>query len=309
MHIYPVFIPQAGCESICIYCNQAKISGIHSFDLHAQLAHIKRFCSKHIGKPKQVAFYGGSFTNLDPDYRNFLLDTVDAYIDTDTTYRVSAKPNAIDKDILIWCKKRKITTIELGIQDFDDRVLRASQRGYDSQCAVASCQLIKAMGLELGIQLMPGLPDCDAQSLANNLQCLRAIEPAFIRLYPTIVIKDTKLAELYREGKYTPLSLEEAIAQCIDYCEMAEKISSKVIKIGIPSTIATSDIIAGPYHPAFGEFVKAERLIKQILQGYENGKVIYIDKTTLSLLMGHDRKYYKKLCERIGSCTPLIQII
>ncbi|MBM4404447.1 MAG: radical SAM protein, partial [Candidatus Cloacimonetes bacterium] len=63
--IYPVFIPQMGCTGRCIFCDQNKISGLEHFDWTAELPRVIAFLERNRSKPRQIAFYGGSFTGLD----------------------------------------------------------------------------------------------------------------------------------------------------------------------------------------------------------------------------------------------------
>ncbi len=309
MLIYPVFIPQWGCPQQCIYCNQSKITDSKGFDPGELVPQLEAFVSYNKDKDKQIAFYGGSFTALDIASRQRVLEHFLPIIDARTSFRISTRPDCIDQDVLQWCKAYKIQTIELGIQDFSDRVLNASGRSYTSDIAYAACSLVMDSGIELGVQLMPGLPGWDVDSLAFNHYSLEQLRPALLRIYPLIVISGTALETLYRNKKYIPLSMETAINQCADYTALTKQTGTKIIKLGLPSNLNPSEVVAGPYHPAFGEFVRAELLVREIEATYKPGAKIVLDKKKMSLLMGHERKFYNILCKRIDSCTPDISYI
>ncbi|MEF3695044.1 MAG: radical SAM protein [Candidatus Cloacimonadota bacterium] len=304
MLIYPVFLPKAACPGTCIYCDQVAITGAPALpDPLALSRELEDFIRRNPGLEKQIAFYGGSFTAIPRVERNQLLEPILDLMDEQTTLRISTHPLYIDEQILAWCRQNRIRTIELGIQDFDSSVLRYSCRGYDSTQAVKACNLVQESGFELGVQLMPGLPGWTEDSLSQNHLMLKEIKPQFLRIYPLIVLEGTPLAELWRSGAYRALNLEAALAQAVDYLELCEAESIKLIKIGLPSNLDPSRVLAGPWHPAFGEFVKAEALVRKIILDYHPNQPILLDKRQSSLLFGHQRRYYRILEDRLKTCN------
>lgn len=308
-HIYPIFLPQWGCPGRCVFCNQTKITAVEDYHPELILPQIKAFINFHKDQEKQIAFYGGSFTALPLPIRENLIDTILPLLDEKSSFRISTRPDAIDENILDWCKSKRIKTIELGIQDFSDAVLKRCRRMYDSKTALSSAKSIKEHGFELGIQLMPGLPGWTEDTLQFNHQCLVEVRASFLRLYPTIVVPDTELEIQYRAGSFVPLSLEEAIDQCADYLILAKKIDTKVIKLGLPSTIKMEDVIAGPYRPAFGEFVHSELIIRAIQKSYQGENTIVVDRPSYSLLMGHKATYYRLLCQRLDKKDLVLKTV
>lgn len=304
MLIYPVFLPQAACPGTCIYCDQVAITGAPALpDPLALSRELEDFIRRNPGLEKQIAFYGGSFTAIPRVERNQLLKPILDLMDDQTTLRISTHPLYIDEQILAWCRQNRIRTIELGIQDFDSSVLKHSCRGYDSTQAVKACNLVQESGFELGVQLMPGLPGWTEDSLSQNHLMLKEIKPQLLRIYPLIVLEGTPLAELWRSGAYRALNLEAALAQAVDYLELCEAESIKLIKIGLPSNLDPSRVLAGPWHLAFGEFVKAEALVRKIMLDYRPNQPILLDKRQSSLLFGHQRRYYRILEDRLKTCN------
>lgn len=300
--IFPVFLPQQGCPGRCVYCDQSKISGADP-DLDRVLVQARQFIERHPCQPKQIAFYGGSFTALSQERRSSILQRFIPHCDEHISFRISTHPSFINEQILAWCGSNRIKTIELGIQDFDDEVLKQSCRSYTSETAIESSMLIREAGFELGLQLMPGLPGWTAGTLNHNHRILSQLKPRYLRLYPLIVIRGTELEKWYRQGIYTPLTLEEAIAQCADYCELCQRENIAVIKLGLPSNLDPADHIAGPYHPAFGELVKAELLLKEIEARPDRHNKLTLSTDQWKLLRAHEGFYRKILIKRIGNCT------
>ncbi|MDD2231117.1 MAG: radical SAM protein [Candidatus Cloacimonetes bacterium] len=301
--IYPVFIPMLGCPHRCIYCDQRKITGAQTLDVQQQLAKVAQFVANHPDKNKEVAFYGGSFTALPEDYWAELLSKFSSVIDAKTSFRISTHPLYISDEILLSCYQQGIRCIELGVQDFNDTVLSASQRGYTGAQALEAAKLVKNHGFTLGIQLMPGLPNSSAETIKENHQMLRLIKPEYLRIYPLVVIRGTVLADLYERGLYSPLELEEAIQISADYAELAVSEGITIIKHGLPSNLDKNDVLGGAYHPSYGEFVLAELTIRNVIRDLQNGKEIKLDKKQRSLLMGHSAKYRDLLQKRLGICS------
>ncbi len=293
--IYPVFLGMRGCPGRCIYCDQNKLSGGAEFDLERAVEQVREFVRRNPGREKQVAFYGGSFTALEQDFSANLLAAMQAVCDVHTSFRISTHPMYVGDDILIRCRNWNIRTIELGIQDFCAAVLARSRRGYGGHEALEAAHRVKKHGFELGIQLMPGLPGWSEASLAENRQILAELKPRFLRLYPLIVIRGTALEKDFQAGEYLPLSLEEAVEQCADYFPVAEKAGTTIIKLGIPSNIDPAEIVAGPWHPAFGELVKAEIVARKVLAINPQEEAVTIAREEMRLLKAHGGAALEKI--------------
>ena len=301
--IYPVFLPMQGCTHRCIYCDQNKISGADSLNIEKELVGAARFVANHAHTPKEIAFYGGSFTALSSQFRLELTDRFTAVIDDCTSFRISTHPLYINDTILAECKAQNIQCIELGIQDFCTEVLMASGRSYNTATAIKAAKLVMQKGFTLGIQLMPGLPASSETTITLNRQILARLMPNYLRIYPLIVLKGTPLAELYVRGDYTPLQMEEAISICADYAEFADQTGIRLIKTGLPSNLNAEDVLAGPYHPAFGEFVLAERLIRLIVAKLTAKQEIILDKKQRYLIMSHRGRFVDCLKKRLENCS------
>jgi histone acetyltransferase (RNA polymerase elongator complex component) len=186
-------------------------------------------------------------------------------------------------------------------------VLQLTRRGYDREQALEACRLVKTSGLKLSVQLMPGLPGYDSTSLADMIADTIAVQPDYVRIYPTIVIEGTPLADMYHREEYTPMSFESAIR---DVCFMVNKFELagiKVIKIGLTG-IERSHAIAGPYHPSFGEIIKAEQYVQKILNKFESNMVLTISKMDVSLLLGHKKEYLTRIKHHYKQSTLKIKV-
>lgn len=306
MKIYPIFIPHLGCPYNCIYCNQKTITKSETPHIQEISDCVSKFCEHNKLEEKEVAFFGGTFTNLKREQQQAYFDAINKYKDKMDGIRISTRPDSIDQDILAFCKENNVRTIELGIQSFDDHVLESTRRGYASQTAKESCQLIKDNNIKLGIQLMPGLPGFSSDSLKTSIETTIELNPDYVRIYPTIVLKDTELEDWYKEKRYFSLSLKEAIEITSEMiCRFREK-KITVIKVGLHSDIDADKIVDGPYHQAFGELVRAEILKEKIINNFEN-KTLIISSYDISLFKGFDSKILKEIKSKMKLQTlPII---
>ena len=182
----------------------------------------------------EIAFFGGSFTAIDPDYRLALLKTAHAACETYgfAGIRCSTRPDAIDDERLTVLKQYGVTAIELGAQSMDGEVLLLNRRGHTAKDVENAARLIRAYDFELGLQMMTGLPgDSDAKAM-KTVERLLALKPDTMRIYPTIVLENTPLCDLYRAGKYTPQTLKDAVLLCAKLIPMIEQRGVKLIRVG-----------------------------------------------------------------------------
>ncbi|MCK5051619.1 MAG: radical SAM protein, partial [Candidatus Cloacimonetes bacterium] len=289
MKIFPIFIPHLGCPFNCVYCNQLTITKSKIPSTRSISENIKKFCENNQLEEKEIAFFGGTFTKLSKEQQQTYLDVVNKYKDLIQGIRISTRPDSIDQEILDFCKENNVRTIELGIQSFDDSVLKTTKRGYTSQDAVESCNLIKESNFALGIQLMPGLPGFNADSLTNTIETTIKLKPDFVRIYPTIVLKNTELENWFNAGEYSPLSLQESIVITSEMISRFRENNITIIKVGLHSDIDKDDIIAGPYHQSFGELVRAEMFKVEILNNFK-ANTLEISPSDISLFKGFNSK-------------------
>ena len=280
--IIPIFIPHQGCPNNCVFCNQKAITARQPDASREEIEHtIETWLSTLIGRPGletiEIAFYGGSFTGIPMARQSEYLKIAASYKERGLVGKIhlSTRPDYIDRRILDNLKAHNVDVIELGVQSFDEGVLRASGRGHDSAAVYSACSLIREYGFELGIQLMIGLPgDSPGTCLYSARETVR-MRPHIARLYPTIVIEDTPLMELYKTGRYAPLTTEDAVNITREMYKILASAGIRIIRVGLKSSdlIREDGEIRGhTYHPAFRQLVegtiareKMERLLAKAL--------------------------------------------
>lgn len=266
--IIPFFIPHSGCPHQCIFCNQKNITGRRS---PIEPSDIPREIEKHLHtktskEPVEVAFYGGTFTALQPHVQHRYLAQILPFIRSGRIghIRVSTRPDCIDRDILALLKEHCVEVVELGAQSMNDDVLARSGRGHTAADTLRAVRLLQEEGFRTGLQLMPGLPGDSMQTIGKTIDTVSELKPESVRLYPALVIKDTPLADFYRRGLYEPLTLEQAVAVCKDAYRKFAAATIKVIRMGLQPTEDLEKpgmILSGPYHPAFRQLVESAILL------------------------------------------------
>ncbi len=264
--IIPIFIPHLGCPNDCVFCNQKAITArANPLSREDMVNMIEKYLGTITGRgieTVEIAFYGGSFTGIPMEQQQEYLSVAKSYKDQGLVQRIhlSTRPDYINDEILINLKRYGTDIIELGVQSFDEEVLHLSNRGHSREAVYTASRLIQEYGFELGLQLMIGLPgDTYEKSIHSAMEAVK-IGPSIARLYPTVIIRDTELYEMYLRGEYTPLPPEETIRITKDMYLLLTNAGINVIRIGLKSTdlIKENGEIAGGYHPAFRQLVESE---------------------------------------------------
>lgn len=263
--IIPIFIPHKGCPNSCVFCNQKKITAkLNSITGDEVINTIETWLTTLSDvKTVEVAFFGGSFTAIPIEEQNEFLSIALSYKERGLIDKIhlSTRPDAIDKEILDNLKKYKVDIIELGVQSFDDKVLALSERGHDSDIVYKSSQLIKEYGFTLGIQLMIGLPGDSMESCIYSARETVKISPSIARLYPTVIIEDTKLFSDYKSGKYIPLTEDDAVKRTKEMYKILDSAGINIIRVGLKSSDIINEegsISQMTFHPAFRQLVEGE---------------------------------------------------
>ncbi|WP_311376336.1 elongator complex protein 3 [Anaerococcus lactolyticus] len=306
--IIPIFIPFLGCPHDCAFCNQVKITNYKDMaDENSIIKQIEDYLTYFKDKKtaKEIAFYGGSFTGLP-------YETMVSYLKIAGIYkkkgiidriRLSTRPDYINNFILDTLKAYEVDTIELGIQSFDDEVLAANERGHSALDSKRASKLIKDYGFKLGHQIMPGLYKDKMEKIIKTALESAKIKPDIARIYPTLVIKDTKLEKLYKDGLYQPLSLEEAVEISAEILMIFAYKDINVIRIGLQPTENINegrDVVAGPFHAAMRQLVESyiyrlylEEVIKK--ENVSGDVLIHAKAKDISLIAGNkksNKKYF-----------------
>lgn len=297
--IIPVFVPHLGCPNDCVFCNQRRISGmpepagpetvVNAIENAAALT--------PMGTKRQLAFYGGSFTAIPALEQEQLLAAAKPYLDSGiiSSIRLSTRPDAIDMEVLARLRKYGVETVELGAQSLDDNVLHLSGRGHTAKEVEDASKLIKEEGFKLILQMMTGLPGDSEESSIETARKIIALKPNGVRIYPTVIVRDTALYDMWQSGEYSEHTVEDAVKVCSKLVTLFEEAAIPIIRLGLNPTdeLSGGSAVGGAYHPALGEMVhsrimrnKAEKLLKN-----SEGKnvVLGVNNSDISKMTGQHR--------------------
>ena len=304
--IIPVFVPHLGCPNDCVFCNQRRIAGqqrcADAESVRQAVQEANTLLPK--GTRRQLAFYGGSFTAIDVSVQTALLTAAKEYLDRGdiSSIRLSTRPDAIDGAVLDRLEAFGVETVELGAQSLDDGVLLLSGRGHTAQDVVDASKLIKSRGFKLILQMMTGLPGDTKEKSVETAKRIIALSPDGVRIYPTVIVRDTALFDLWQHGHYREHTVEDAVDWCAEIVPLFDAAGIPVIRLGLNPTDELSGGAAagGAYHPALGELVKSRIMLKKaqtLLGGIEENSAveIVVGRGKTSQMLGQKRCNYESL--------------
>ena len=309
--IIPVFVPHLGCPNDCVFCNQRRISGsvapATAEDVVSAIENALRLTPP--GTRRQLAFYGGSFTAIPVAEQESLLGAAVPYLERGdiASLRLSTRPDAIDGAVLRRLRSYGVETIELGAQSMSERVLALSGRGHTAADVEDAARAVKGAGFRLILQMMTGLPGADDESDVESARRIAALGPDGVRVYPTVIVRDTALCDLWRAGRYKEHTVEDAVRVCARILPVFERAGIPVIRLGLNPTedLSGGDAVGGAYHPALGELVKSRIMrdrAEKILSGAKRGEqaVLRVNPRLMSQLVGQHGANRAYLVERFG---------
>ena len=316
--IIPVFVPHLGCPRGCVFCNQRRISGSLSQPDAAAVAETIRegILKNPEGSNIELAFYGGSFTAIPTEKQCELLGAALPFLRAGqiSSIRLSTRPDAIDEEILSRLRDYGVTTIELGSQSMIDEVLELSKRGHTARQTEHAARLIKEHGFKLVLQMMTGLPGDTKERCIETAKRIIALEPDGVRIYPTVIVSDTELCDMWRRGEYDEHTVEEAVDYCSAILPLFEEAGIAVIRLGLNPTeeLSAGAALGGAYHPALGELVRSRIMLNRartLLKDRELGEslVLEVNPAQLSQMIGQGRKNVDILKAEFGFSSVFVK--
>jgi histone acetyltransferase (RNA polymerase elongator complex component) len=307
-YIIPVFIPHRGCPHQCVFCNQHSITGQQVGSVLAERS-VRNEVEKGLGRlgnsrrAVQIAFYGGSFTALPLAEQRLLLLAVRPFLEDGRVegIRLSTRPDAIDMRICQLLRDHGVRVVELGVQSMDDKVLHRAGRGHTRRQVEQAFRMLHRFEFTIGGQLMVGLPGDNSRAMLAGVHALVELNPHFVRIYPTVVVRRSPLAHFFEQGTYRPLSLARAVVLTARAKDVFDRHHIPVIRMGLQHGVSlASEIIAGPHHPAFGELVLSRQYYKKLrtLLAARDSRlphVLSVSNRDQSLLRGQANSNWRQL--------------
>ncbi|MBE7053721.1 MAG: radical SAM protein [Ruminococcaceae bacterium] len=304
----PVFVPHLGCPHDCVFCNQKKITGTKKpFECDMAVQTIEenlKTISKNDDKYVEIAFFGGSFTAIEDEIFKKLCLIGKKYIDEKKVdaLRCSTRPDCIDEDKLRFMKECGFKTIELGVQSTDETVLLKSGRGHTKEDVFLASRLIKESGIDLGLQMMIGLPFDTEEKTLDTAKDLISLNPSCVRVYPTLTLEGTRLFDMYKEGEYTPWSLDRCIPVLAKVLNMFYENNINVVRVGLQTTDEINEnTVIGPYHASIRELAESEIYKNKIEKLFlKDGLTVFVNDKEISKAIGNKKSNITYFKEKYG---------
>lgn len=293
--VIPVFVSNLGCPHRCIFCDQRQFSPpMKPEEIPALVDSFLAGCRHPDRRRRVLGFFGGSFTGLAPDLLDAYLAVTRDLIDRGRIHaaKASTRPDMVSPEVLDLLRRAGFEELEIGVQSMDDTVLEASMRGHTSGDSTRAAELIRASGMRLGIQLMPGLPREDAAGFRLTVDASLRMNPDTARIYPVVVLRGTKLEDLFMRGEYRPLSLDEALKRALYAKIRLESRGCTILRMGLPQAPGLN-VAAGPFHPSFGFLVRAkayEMMAARAVGTLGQGCIIAVNPRDVPELVGYRRE-------------------
>jgi len=292
MQVFPVFLPHAGCRQQCLFCNQQLTTGQTAPPAPAVVA-ARLDAALPAAGTGEVAYYGGTFSSLPVDQQETFLRVARQFVAQGRVagVRISTCPDALRSDRVRVLAESGVTTVEIGCQSFDDDVLTLNQRGHTRQDIHTAAAACRSVGLTFGLQLMPGLAGATVDEATRSLSAALELSPAFLRIYPTLVFEGTGLSQLWRNGEYVPLELDEAVDLVARQLILCRRAGVPVIRMGLQASEGLEEaVVAGPWHPAFGQLVKSRLWRWALARTAVRDDAVAVHPGDLSDALGHRRE-------------------
>jgi radical SAM superfamily enzyme len=313
--IIPIFLPHAGCPHRCVFCNQVSITGAAQGAAEANQisSRIHEFLNYKTPrrKPVQISFFGGNFLGLKIDEIQYLLALAAEFVhkeDVDSI-RFSTRPDTVDREHLDAIADYPVATVELGVQSMIDPVLALARRGHTAADTVKAVERLKARHYSIGLQMMVGLPGDDESLSLKTARQIAGLQPNFVRIYPTVVVKNSRLARWYSNGTYTPLSLDATVTQVKNLYLYFKKHNIQIIRMGLQASAELADgstVLAGPYHPSFGHMVYSEIFLDAACMALKTANPagpnisIFVNPRRISTMRGLNNSNVERMRRRFG---------
>jgi radical SAM protein (TIGR01212 family) len=209
----------------CTFCNNASFSpnGRQPAPLHDQLASGRRGIARRTGARKYLAYFQ-AYTNTyaHVDSLKVMYDqalAMEGMIGMSVGTRPDCVPPAV-LDLLASYRERGMEVwLELGLQSAFDESLKRVNRGHGLGEYIAACREARSRGIPVCTHLIVGMPGETSRHSLETLDIVLDIGTDGLKLHPLHVVKGTQLANEWRRGEYTPLSLDEYVQIATDLIE------------------------------------------------------------------------------------------
>ena len=207
------------CTQICYYCDFSKVF-IKNQPVDAYLEHlIQETRSYEIGKLRTLYIGGGTPTALSAQQLAYLLTELPKVMDLSEVeeFTIEANPGDLDPDKIAVLKDSQVNRVSLGVQTFDNKMLKKIGRSHQEQDIYDNIRHLKQAGFDnISIDLIYALPGQTMDQVKENVAKAIDLDIPHMSLYSLILENQTVFMNRMRRGKL-PLPKEELEAEMFEY--------------------------------------------------------------------------------------------
>lgn len=207
------------CTQICYYCDFSKVF-IKNQPVDAYLEHlIQETRSYEIGKLRTLYIGGGTPTALSAQQLAYLLTELPKFMDLSEVeeFTIEANPGDLDPDKIAVLKDSQVNRVSLGVQTFDNKMLKKIGRSHQEQDIYDNIRHLKQAGFDnISIDLIYALPGQTMDQVKENVAKAIDLDIPHMSLYSLILENHTVFMNRMRRGKL-PLPKEELEAEMFEY--------------------------------------------------------------------------------------------
>lgn len=221
---------------------------------------------------KEVVFYGEDFTKLNLEKQEELLSVVYEYLKEKKidSIRIKTEAKSINKQSIKVLKKYKVKTVELDAGSTNNYILKRAKIKYKYEDIIKASKLIRRARIKLHFNMMIGMTESTKLDELNSAKELIKLKPKLVKIYPVVVLKQTKLEKELIEDEYEPLTMVQAVERCKELTYLFSKKKIKVIECSVEDISndenINGDVIAGPYNIEFRNLVESSIWCDSIVQ-------------------------------------------
>ena len=207
------------CTQICYYCDFSKVF-IKNQPVDDYLEHlIQETRSYEIGKLRTLYIGGGTPTALSAQQLAYLLTELPKVMDLSEVeeFTIEANPGDLDPDKIAVLKESQVNRVSLGVQTFDNKMLKKIGRSHQEQDIYDNIRHLKQAGFDnISIDLIYALPGQTMDQVKENVAKAIDLDIPHMSLYSLILENHTVFMNRMRRGKL-PLPKEELEAEMFEY--------------------------------------------------------------------------------------------
>ena len=226
----------------CIYCSNGS-GDTYNTDLVTQFNEVKNIMLKKWPKAKYIGYFQANTNTYAPiDILKEKYETI-LKLDNVVGLSIATRPDSISDECLDYLEelsKRTYLTIELGLQTIHNKTSKFINRCHNLKCFEDMVKELRKRNINVVVHIINGLPYETKEMMIDTVKYLSKLDIQGIKIHMLSILKDTKLAEIYKDEKFKLISRDEYIDIV---CDQLEHLREDIVVNRITGDPKVSDLI------------------------------------------------------------------